>query len=253
MKNVGAYFCFILAISLFRAHSGRGNEQRNSSSNSTELWATKNHHSIPSSLSLPFEAIQELPRHYKILDVGCGSGQDALALSQMGFEVVGVDPNSAAIEEANRTAQTRGLDAKFYVGSATNLPLESKKFDLVIFKAVFTVLGNTQDREFALTEASRVANKDGKIMILDFLRTWTKPKYAWRYISGFMRYQDLGMFPVYDAKGALLYSAKHYSKTELDKLLKLTSWTIEALECSKVLTRSGNAINGISLSASRER
>ena len=65
------------------------------------------------------------------LDLGCGSGQNALKLAERGWSVVGVDWAQHAIELATRSAQAQGLDASFYVGDITTWEPPAK-FDLVV-------------------------------------------------------------------------------------------------------------------------
>lgn len=43
---------------------------------------------------------------YRILELGCGGGQSAVALAELGHEVVGIDLLSAAIEHARRLSST---------------------------------------------------------------------------------------------------------------------------------------------------
>jgi SAM-dependent methyltransferase len=65
------------------------------------------------------------------LDLGCGTGTNALKLAERGWSVVGVDWAEGAIEMATKAAQERGLDAKFYVGDITTWEPPAC-FDLVI-------------------------------------------------------------------------------------------------------------------------
>ena len=53
------------------------------------------------------------------LDVGCGTGINALRLAQRGWSVTGVDWVEAAVKLANEAAEARGLDATFFAGDTT--------------------------------------------------------------------------------------------------------------------------------------
>lgn len=57
--------------------------------------------------------IGELPPGAALVDVGCGSGRDALFFASHGHAVVGVDGSTAAIEHCSATAQALHLDASF--------------------------------------------------------------------------------------------------------------------------------------------
>jgi SAM-dependent methyltransferase len=59
--------------------------------------------------------------HGRVLDVGCGSGENALYLASRGFEVVGVDWSGRAISIATSKAAERSSSAQFVVGDATAL------------------------------------------------------------------------------------------------------------------------------------
>src|SRR6202521_1766810 len=68
----------------------------------------------------------------KVLDVGCGTGENALFLCQRGLEVGGLDLSSVAIAEARTKAQARGVVARFVVGSALDVLSLEETFDTVI-------------------------------------------------------------------------------------------------------------------------
>jgi SAM-dependent methyltransferase len=60
-------------------------------------------------------------RRGRALDVGCGTGTDALYLAQHGWDVVGVDFVPEAIETARKRAVDAGLSPRFVVGDVTQL------------------------------------------------------------------------------------------------------------------------------------
>jgi SAM-dependent methyltransferase len=76
------------------------------------------------------QELEDLPAR-TALDLGCGSGANALKLAARGWAVVGVDWAEHAIELATRVAQERGLDATFYVGDTTTWQPPTT-FDLVV-------------------------------------------------------------------------------------------------------------------------
>lgn len=68
-----------------------------------------------------------------ILDLGCGSGYDALTLAEVGFQVKGADISRVAIEHAHAQAAHIGLDVAFLEHDiATPLPYRDAEFDAVI-------------------------------------------------------------------------------------------------------------------------
>ena len=57
----------------------------------------------------------------RALDIGCGTGTNAVFLTQRGFEVVGTDVAWLAIRRARRKAREAGASAAFHVSEAVKL------------------------------------------------------------------------------------------------------------------------------------
>ena len=53
------------------------------------------------------------PRGLRILDVGCGEGENSVLLAKMGAKVTGVDVSPGAIEVAKKQAALDGVEAEF--------------------------------------------------------------------------------------------------------------------------------------------
>ena len=69
--------------------------------------------------------IQRLPADARMLDLGCGGGQDAGDLDRRGYRVMGVDRTSALLSEGRRRYRSLSLvraDFRF-------LPFQAKSFD----------------------------------------------------------------------------------------------------------------------------
>ncbi len=81
------------------------------------------------------------------IDLGCGTGSNAVFLAQHGFNVTGVDFASSAIEKAKRKANTAKVDVEFVVDDLTNLQKISGTFDfLVDYGALDDLTPNNRDR-----------------------------------------------------------------------------------------------------------
>src|SRR3990167_62047 len=71
----------------------------------------------------------------KILDVGCGSGVFLLEFIKMGATVVGIDYSQKMLSMAEAELKLYKIPKNKYkliLANATNLPLNSKSFDLVL-------------------------------------------------------------------------------------------------------------------------
>ena len=68
----------------------------------------------------------------RALDLGCGTGANAIYLAQHGFEVTGVDFAKAAIEKARTRAQESRVQVNFIVDDLTNLRHVPETFDFLL-------------------------------------------------------------------------------------------------------------------------
>lgn len=95
----------------------------------------------------------------KVLDAGCGSGEFTVFIERLGFDVVGLDISSAAIEKA----KTLCPSAQFYASSLEEkLPFNDGDFDAVWSTEV---LEHLFDVHACLSEFNRVL-RNKKILIL---------------------------------------------------------------------------------------
>ncbi len=67
----------------------------------------------------------------KVLDVGCGTGENALYFAGNGFSVIGVDLSNRAIAAARAKAAERKLKVEFQAGNALSLDFKDGAFDNV--------------------------------------------------------------------------------------------------------------------------
>ena len=94
-----------------------------------------------------------------ILDVGCGTGENALFFAARGNEVWGIDLVETAIARARDKAARRGLTASFFVGDALELSKLGRTFDVAVDSGLFHGLA-TSDRA-AFADSVRTALRPG--------------------------------------------------------------------------------------------
>jgi cyclopropane fatty-acyl-phospholipid synthase-like methyltransferase len=103
----------------------------------------------------------------EVLDVGCGTGENALYLAGRGHDVCGVDSVPAAIETARRKAEERGLTATFLLMDTLNLHEIGRTFDTVIDSGLFHTLSDPERPDF-VWNLSRILKPGGSYFMLAF-------------------------------------------------------------------------------------
>jgi SAM-dependent methyltransferase len=75
----------------------------------------------------------------RVLDVGCGSGRDAVYLAGRGWTATGVDAVPQAIEQARRRAHAAGADVTWVLGDVTALQTLGigEGYDLLLDRGCF--------------------------------------------------------------------------------------------------------------------
>lgn len=116
----------------------------------------------------------------RALDVCCGTGDLALELGRrVGPEgsVVGLDFSQPMLDRARAKAQQRGLQVRYELGNALELPHPDASFDAVT--AGFGVR-NLADLRRGIEEMTRVARPGGRVVILE-ITTPRRPPLSWFY------------------------------------------------------------------------
>jgi len=100
----------------------------------------------PWDIESPQPAFVELAKSGEIrgsvLDVGCGTGENALYLAGLDYEVCGVDTSHAAIRKARSKSLQRGVRVNFRMVDALELPCLGQTFDTVVDSGLFHVLSD---------------------------------------------------------------------------------------------------------------
>lgn len=107
-----------------------------------------------------------------ILDLCCGTGDIALALSKAadnGVSIIGFDMNASMLQIADKKARTNNYSSlSFQQGDAGDMPFKDESFDRVSIGFGFRNLTfENPNKEAHLTEMYRVLKPGGKLLILE--------------------------------------------------------------------------------------
>jgi SAM-dependent methyltransferase len=103
----------------------------------------------------------------RVLDAGCGTGENTLLAASLGAGAVGVDVSSRAIEQARDKAASRGLGARFEVADALSLADLGLTFDTVIDIGLFHSLDDDSQARYVASLAS-VLRPGGRCYLMCF-------------------------------------------------------------------------------------
>jgi cyclopropane fatty-acyl-phospholipid synthase-like methyltransferase len=80
----------------------------------------------------------------RVLDVGCGTGEQVILAASHGAEATGVDIAEVAIERARTKAEQHGINATFEVGDVLHLDRLGRQFDVITDSGVFHVFDDAE-------------------------------------------------------------------------------------------------------------
>jgi 2-polyprenyl-3-methyl-5-hydroxy-6-metoxy-1,4-benzoquinol methylase len=76
--------------------------------------------------------VPRAPKEGQALDVGCGSGENLIALSRLGYACTGVDPSGQQVEYARESLNMSGIPGQVMRLGAEELDLLEGSFDLIL-------------------------------------------------------------------------------------------------------------------------
>ena len=168
----------------------------------------------------------------RILDVATGTGKQAFAFAEKGYDVTGIDLSEAMLKVANK--KNRYKNVNFQVADATNLPFEDHSFDVASVSFALHDMPLTI-REKVLKEMVRVTKPEGMIVIVDYALPRNR----------------IGRFLIYHF--VRLYEREYYLrfiKSDLEALLRKSC--IEIKEELRVLLGAVRILKGTKLPVRRE-
>lgn len=107
----------------------------------------------------------------RILDLGCGTGEMALAIARVSptVKLIGVDGDADVLQRADAKARAEGIGLELHEALADRLPLPDASVDCVVSTLMFHHLVPSAKRA-ALADARRVLVPGGRLLVCDIGR-----------------------------------------------------------------------------------
>jgi cyclopropane fatty-acyl-phospholipid synthase-like methyltransferase len=102
-----------------------------------------------------------------VLDAGCGTGENALAIAARGLSVLAVDVAASAVASGQAKAESRGLPVTFLVADALDLGRLGQSFESVLDCGLFHTFDDAERVRYVAGLASVVAS-GGTLHLLCF-------------------------------------------------------------------------------------
>lgn len=106
----------------------------------------------------------------RALDLGCGTGTNAITLAKHGWQVVGVDFIGRAIRQARRKARHAGFQIEFQQDDVTRLRGVQPPFDLVLDIGCFHSLKDSGKQTY-IQNLPRLLAPGGTFLLYAFFKT----------------------------------------------------------------------------------
>jgi ubiquinone/menaquinone biosynthesis C-methylase UbiE len=121
-------------------------------------------HSAPSTELIAYILGAKLIPQTRVLDLGCGTGADAVFLAQQNYEVHGLDFSKEALRLAEHRARDCGVAVNWHECSALNTPFDDGYFDLVTDRGCFHHIGGALRGQYA-NEIARILRPGGVLFL----------------------------------------------------------------------------------------
>jgi SAM-dependent methyltransferase len=102
-----------------------------------------------------------------VLDVGCGTGENALALASLGLSLLGIDVAETALAIARAKAEDRGIEVEFACADALALEGLGRKFETVLDCGLFHTFDGDERPVYVASVAS-ATERGGTLYVLCF-------------------------------------------------------------------------------------
>ncbi len=100
-------------------------------------------------------------RSGKGLDIGCGTGDNLIWLSQRGFEMTGVDISETAINQAMQKAENAKIKASFYAMDFLDTKVPGFVFSFVFDRGCFHTFDTNEERSTYVLNVHHLLEDNG--------------------------------------------------------------------------------------------
>jgi len=107
------------------------------------------------------------PALCKVLELGCGAGNNLWFFAEQGYDVFGVDGSQTAVGLALKALESRNVVADVQHAYFSKLPFEKASMDVVVDRESI-YCGTKENIELSLKEANRVLKKGGVFISFRF-------------------------------------------------------------------------------------
>lgn len=105
----------------------------------------------------------------RALDLGCGTGRDAVYLAEHGWTVTGIDGVKQAVDAARERSQRAGVDVNWILGDVTQLDTLALEdgFDFVLDRGCFHGLSD-RERERCAEGVTSLTTPGSRLLLFAF-------------------------------------------------------------------------------------
>jgi len=121
------------------------------------------------------EKVCQLKPGTRILDLGCGGGDQAKVFAKKGYQIVGIDIAPSLIEFAKKQFQKEGLKGNFIKGDMRNVDYQTEFDACILLSGTFGYFSDTENQNL-LRSIYRALKPGGKVFIM-FLSANRLPKH----------------------------------------------------------------------------
>jgi len=129
-------------------------------------------------------ALASLLPPLEVADFGCGSGTLSVEIARWAKQVIAIDQNRVALDQARQRAEAEGLEnIRFLRQDLQRLTLPDAQLDLVV---VSQSLHHMQDPRAVLGEAFRILKPGGRLIVLELMphaETWVQDRLGHRHLG----------------------------------------------------------------------